>query len=321
MGQKTKIDWCDSSWNPVTGCRHDCTYCYARGIARRFGGKHTESGELHVLDQPMHRTEEMGDGLQRVGPINPYPFGFEPTLHRYALKKPQGWKKPRSIFVCSMADLFGEWVPDGWIEAVLQACRSAPQHRYIFLTKAPARLVRYSIQHPDNFRDSDNWLFGTTVNTPAGLIRKGLDLLDMRSSIVRLTRFLSIEPIWEAFAGKELRDLSHFDWIIVGAETGNRKGRVKPEKEWVNTIAEECAENGVPIFMKESLREIMGADFRQEYPWPTEQAKNCGICKWLSGDYTMVCCNGDSPRCADFVSATDSCEHWEKQEGPRKKID
>lgn len=327
MGQKTKIDWCDSSWNPVTGCRHDCAYCYARGIARRFGGKHTENGELHVLDLPMHRTEEMGDGMQRVGPINPYPFGFEPTLHRYALKKPQGWKKPRSIFVCSMADLFGEWVPDEWIDEVIRSTQKARQHRYLFLTKNPERydewLERFEESRIQGLDEIQNCWFGASASNNEQLERAN------RTRAM----WLSIEPIRERIETDEDQFMEfiqtpsgeverpRWSWVVIGAETGNSRDKVRPEKEWIDAIVEECDFYGTPVFMKESLREIMGADFRQEYPWATEQAKNCGLCKWLSDDYTMVCCNGDSPHRGDFVSGTDSCQHWEKQDGPRQEID
>lgn len=140
---KTKIDWCDSTWNPVTGCQHNCEYCYARGIASRFGGhwdknnlRHLgENGNIHVLEEPMckHTT-----GKNRDCPVHniqaPYPYGFDPTLHKYRLDDYRD-KKGRNIFVCSMADLFGEWVPDSWIYEVFEACDKAPQHNYLFLTK------------------------------------------------------------------------------------------------------------------------------------------------------------------------------------------
>lgn len=101
---KTKIDWSDSTWNPVTGCLHGCEYCYARGIANRFGKNlpdfsyfaNTNKG-LHILDNKIDNT--------------PYPFCFEPTFHAYRLDEYAN-KKGRNIFVCSMADLFGEWVPN-----------------------------------------------------------------------------------------------------------------------------------------------------------------------------------------------------------------
>lgn len=123
---ETKIDWAEMSWNPVTGCRHGCPYCYARRTAHRFDARledHAAVGGLHVLEERIKGT--------------PYPYGFEPTLHRYRLDQPERKKEGRTVFVCSMADLFGRWVPTAWIRDVLDACQRAPQHRYLFLTKTP----------------------------------------------------------------------------------------------------------------------------------------------------------------------------------------
>ena len=132
---KTKIDWCDSTWNPVTGCLHGCEYCYARSIAHRFsgGGENWTDDKTIVLDKKMYGEEEEK--------AIPYPYGFIPTFHRYRLNDYIG-KKGRNIFVCSMADLFGEWVPDSWIKEVFKACENAPQHNYLFLTKNPIRYAQ-----------------------------------------------------------------------------------------------------------------------------------------------------------------------------------
>ena len=109
---KTKIDWATMSWNPVTGCRHGCPYCYARRTATRFNAGLEDpaplAGGLHVLPEKIKAA--------------PYPYGFEPTLHRYRLGQPQNTKEPQTVFVCSMADLFGRWVPTSWILEVLDAC-------------------------------------------------------------------------------------------------------------------------------------------------------------------------------------------------------
>ena len=113
MGSKTKIDWADATWNPVTGCLHGCEYCYAQRIAERFGSNQMPIfTDYPVLDKPVRSVGFDGEKIQ------PYPFDFTPTFHRYKLDTPHHWKKPRTIFVCSMADLFGEWVPDEWIRAV-----------------------------------------------------------------------------------------------------------------------------------------------------------------------------------------------------------
>lgn len=125
MGRITRIDWCDATFNPITGCLHGCEYCYAKRIAERFGIKPFGNVEPTELLEPVVLNDK----------AEPYPLGFSPTFHRYRLDEPQHWKKPRTIFVCSMADLFGDWVPDEWIKAVFDACEKAPQHRYLFLTK------------------------------------------------------------------------------------------------------------------------------------------------------------------------------------------
>lgn len=145
MGYKTKIDWCDSSWNPVTGCNHGCKYCYARRIAERFStAMAMPDFELLVpVDEP-HPVYELSEPVRHDFHGNkrePYPYGFQPTFHRYKLDEPQHWKKPRTIFVCSMGDMFGNWVPDEWIKQLFEACEAAPQHRFLFLTKNPADIA------------------------------------------------------------------------------------------------------------------------------------------------------------------------------------
>jgi protein gp37 len=106
------INWTDATWNPVTGCRHDCPYCYARENYRRFNRS------------------------------------FEPAFHPEALREPIARHKPTKIFVGSTADVFGAWVPRDWIEQVLNVVRKAPQHTFQFLTKNPQRLAEF--RFPDN---------------------------------------------------------------------------------------------------------------------------------------------------------------------------
>lgn len=259
MGAKTKIDWADASWNPVTGCLHGCEYCYARRIAERFGSKQKpESIERSVLNVPMRCTDLYSymrmAGISR-GKTQPYPFDFSPTFHRYKLNEPQKWKKPRNIFVCSMADLFGDWVPDEWIAEVFRASEAAQQHRYLFLTKNPARLCKMA--SAGILPCHDNWWFGSTLdNKNAKRFQGG----------IKYHTFTSIEPLTEHMH-VGLGSFGSDEWVIVGAETGNRKDKIVPKREWVEEIVKVCKEYGTPVFMKESLRELMGADFRQEFPW------------------------------------------------------
>ena len=250
---KTKIEWCDSTWNPVTGCYHGCPYCYARNMINRFGkaeyGK--SAGEMDVLELYDPIKDENG---KRIA----YPTGFIPTLHRYRLRLNEYKdKSPRTIFVCSMADLFGDWVPDSWIEEVFAACKAAPQHRYLFLTKNPKRYLNYD-QHLD-LPDLKNMWYGTTVTDTNTMFFHS----DCHNT------FLSIEPIMDDFSpDNTLMNINMAQWIIVGAETGNRKDKVVPKKEWIENITEVCKSQGIPLFMKDSLMPIIGEEnMIREFPW------------------------------------------------------
>ena len=110
---RTRIDWCDYSWNPVTGCLHGCWYCYARKLFTRF-----------------HKP-------------------FTPLFYPERLKEPWELKKPSKIFVCSVADLFAPWMPTEWRDAVLQSIFECPvKHTFQLLTKNPERIP--PIHFPDN---------------------------------------------------------------------------------------------------------------------------------------------------------------------------
>ncbi len=249
---KTKIDWCDSTWNPVTGCLHGCEYCYARGIAKRFSTEdkcHSfydgqPMGKIHVLDNPAIVIE--------TGKISPYPFGFEPTLNRYRLND-YATKKGRNIFVCSMADLFGDWVPDSWIREVFDACWKAPQHNYLFLTKNPERYAESGVPGDKNF-----W-FGTSVCHKK-------DVEKCKYLPLGANKFISIEPILEDLEIIDSPAINYVDWFIIGAETGRRKNKVVPDRKWIEDIVNECRKNGKPVFMKSSLALIWGKPLIQEFP-------------------------------------------------------
>lgn len=279
MVSKTKIDWCDATFNPVTGCLHGCEHCYARRIAHRFDAKTWQEfcpawkspddcGDCHACNHDMLLP------LLKNGKVTPYPYGFQPTFHRYRLDEPQKWKKPKTIFVCSMADLFGDWVPDEWIKEVFDACEKAPQHRYIFLTKNPNRLMLMAaakyVEEGRKFKAEamaeikghtplprhDNWWFGSSLDNKNA----------RRFQWLGYHSFTSIEPLTE-FMDVGLGSFGSDEWVIIGAETGNRKEKVIQKKEWVDNIVKAAGITGMKVFMKESLRELMGDDFRQEFPW------------------------------------------------------
>ena len=242
---KTKIDWCDSTWNPVTGCLHGCEYCYARGIAHRFGFHASEPdiNERVLYECPVSAGKKV-----------PYPFDFQPTFHRYRLNDYIG-KKGRIIFVCSMGDLFGEQVPNSWIKEVFKACDKAPQHNYLFLTKNPERYFELA-EYYGELPEKNNFWYGSTVCTRNNQFFCGV--------MSRHHTFLSIEPILGDFG--DLRGFKLPEWIIIGAETGNRKNKVIPRREWIENIVNQCRKRDIPVFMKSSLADIWGEPLIQEFP-------------------------------------------------------
>lgn len=242
---KTKIDWCDSTWNPVTGCLHGCEYCYARGIAHRFGFHASEPdiNERVLFECPVSAGKKV-----------PYPFDFQPTFHKYRLKDYIG-KQGRNIFVCSMADLFEDWVPDSWIKEVFKACEKAPQHNYLFLTKNPGRYIE--LENDRGLPWADNFWFGSSVTK----------LSDRYTWFTekKFHWFLSIEPILEGLGPLD-EDAPKPEWVIIGAETGRRKNKVVPKRKWIEDIVNECQKENVPVFMKSSLADIWGEPLMQELP-------------------------------------------------------
>lgn len=243
--KKTKIEWCDSTWNPVTGCFNGCKYCYARRIATRFG--RTEQKELHYLERRFC-DEETGKNLA-------YPFGFDPTMHEYRLGDPKNWNDPKNIFVCSMADLFGPWIPKGWIKEVFDACKDAPQHNYLFLTKFPDRYTE--LANAGELPRESNFWYGSTITSMKEKLWDGS---------IYFNTFASIEPLLEPL-DVGIGSFGSTDWLIIGAETGYRSNKVVPEKEWVDKICKAAALTQIPVFMKDSMLPIVGRkNWRTEFP-------------------------------------------------------
>lgn len=254
---KSKIEWTDSSFNPVSGCYHDCPYCYARRTANRFKGcdaapDGTAPSDIVILHERMPVTSK--DGVTRNAA---YPYGFTPTLHEYRLDDPKTKGFGETVFVCSMADLFGEWVPDEWIEKVFDACKAAPGHRYLFLTKNPRRY--YDLGMAGKLPNDECFWYGTTLERP--------DQEAFWSNCHHT--FVSVEPILEPF-GKQLWDggiVEKTEWAIFGAETGNRKGKVTPKREWIEDFVNDMRGRNKAVFMKDSMKEIWGDPLITEFPW------------------------------------------------------
>lgn len=269
----TRIDWCDSTWNPVTGCKGGCDYCYARSIANRFGGwttggvKTTQNffSDPPVLDSPLLLERKSGKVVKA-----PYPFAFTPTFHRYRLEEPLKKRKGQNIFVGSMADLFGRWVPTKWIVEVLDICREAHQHNYLFLTKFPERYVE--LDHLALLPHEENFWYGATI-TNAKQMKRAADSIGQLRQEVR--SFFSMEPLMEDVARSEAWEMAYngayANWIIIGAMTGPGSESQQPCREWVERIVDDVKNElspfyPIPVFMKGNLRKVWGRDLIQEFP-------------------------------------------------------
>lgn len=268
---RSKIEWCDHTWNPITGCRNNCCYCYARTMTARFSGdirlnkmakqdyymvSAADNGpDVYVLDKAM---------LNETGKPLVYPFGFEPTFHRYRMNVPDKLKMGNNIFVGAMSDIFGSCVPSDWIKEILDICVTNHIHNYLFLTKNPARYMEYGV--PAGF---DNIWYGTTVT-------KGEELVRCTFLPEGCKTFVSLEPL---LGDLSLMDnygmLQRVNWIIIGAETGRRKDKVVPEQDWIRRIVIIADANNIPVFMKDSLIPIIGKEgMRRDFP---EQLKRSAL--------------------------------------------
>lgn len=270
MMNKSGIGWCDFSWNPITGCKNQCVFCYGQNQARRLCGtirinlsspqiqKGPKEG-LYLLPAPFHND---------AGKVIAYPVGFSPTLHSYRLPMVSEKKKPANIYVCSMGELFGEWIPTEWIDAVFDACRAAPWHNYMFLTKAPARYTE--LAKVNRLMKQDNCWYGSYLIEGAAAFH-----------LEGYHTFVYIDLTDPLLTDIHLPDV---EWIIIGCDTPLRKESQLPDRTVIENIIQ--SKGPRPLFMKSSmyLQEIWGAPLIQEFPSllqhkPDKPIPHCNRCK------------------------------------------
>ncbi len=212
MGLDSKIEWTESTWNPVTGCTKisaGCKNCYAERMAKR---------------------------LQAMGQYN-YRNGFKPTCHQHVLDLPLQWTKPQMIFVNSMSDLFHENIPQEFILKIFDTMNWASQHTFQVLTKRALRLESLSCL----LNWSKNIWMGVTVENSD--YKERIECLRKTGAFVK---FLSLEPLLEDIG---TLNLAGIDWVIVGGESGPGARPIKAS--WVRSIKEQCMEQNVSFFFKQ----------------------------------------------------------------------
>jgi protein gp37 len=246
---KTDIEWCDYSWNVVTGCTKisdGCKHCYAERMAKRLAGR----------------------GYFKEDP-------FQITWHDDRIEQPLKWKKPKRIFVCSMGDLFHKDVPSDWIYDVLDVTKYAYWHTFLILTKRPSRMLSFIketfySQLLKNSTELQNVWLGVSVENQAAADERIPLLLQTPAA----ARFVSCEPLLEKidlsknFRGDKSNEQSiegTIRLVICGGETGPGARYMNPD--WARSLRDQC-KDVVPFFMKQmSKREPIPEDLMvREFP-------------------------------------------------------
>jgi protein gp37 len=212
MATKSTIEWTESTWNPVTGCKKispGCKNCYAERLSKR----------LKAMGQPNYKN------------------GFKLTLQPQMLELPLKWKKPQTIFVNSMSDLFHIDVPLTYIQRVFDVMNRAHWHRFQVLTKRADRLEEVSSQ----LNWSSNIWMGVSVES-----QKYVGRIDNLRNSGAKVKFLSLEPL---LGQLKILNLKNIDWAIVGGESGY--GARPMDIDWVLDIRRQCEESDVPFFFKQ----------------------------------------------------------------------
>ena len=210
--RNSKIEWTESTWNPVTGCSKvspGCKHCYAERMALR----------LQAMGQPNYRD------------------GFKVSTHEHVLEFPLSWKKPSVIFVNSMSDLFHEDVPLDFISRVFEVMNAANWHQFQVLTKRAERMKELA----SDLCWSENIWMGVSVENGDYVSR-----VDALRSVPASIRFISFEPLIGPFGAV---DLSMINWAIVGGESGPNARPM--DKTWVQEIQQQCRDYQVPFFFKQ----------------------------------------------------------------------
>jgi protein gp37 len=256
MGDRSKIEWCDASWNCIRGCSRvsrGCEHCYAERQALRGAySERTTAAGTSTGPGPYNGLVVMKDaGPQWTGEVR-----FIPEL----LEQPLRWRRPRKIFVNSMSDLFHEKVQDNQIAAIFRVMTEAKRHTFQILTKRASRMCEY-------FKEPRPWTRYPLPNVWLGVSVEDQKTADERIPLLLQTpaavRWVSYEPalgpvdfsawpkrVWLRVVGDDgAADRGRIDWLVAGGESGPGARPVHPQ--WIRAARDQCMEAGVPFFFKQ----------------------------------------------------------------------
>lgn len=233
MGSQSKIEWTESTWNPIAGCTKcspGCDNCYAERMMYR----HVCMGAARHEKNP-DGDESAWEGYSNV--MDEDTHGWNGKIHLFTerLEIPLHWCKERRIFVGSMSDLFHPKVPFEFIKSVLGIIALCPQHTFLLLTKRIERAAELSGAYPDNAH------LGVSISTPDELWK-----LDELRKILAAVRFVSFEPLLADLGKLNLKGIGQ---VIIGCESGPKRRECK--LEWVKSIVDQGKADNVPVFVKQ----------------------------------------------------------------------
>jgi len=234
MARNSTIEWTQVTWNPIVGCSkvsEGCRHCYAETMSRRLAGM--ARADLAAGRDPGRKVHYMNVIDARTGDWN-----RSIALVEGALGDPHRWRRPCTVFVNSMSDLFHADVPLDYIQRVFAVMNECPRHTFQILTKRPEIAAQYA-----SLLDwTPNIWIGTSVEN-ALVTHRIHDLVKIKLASVR---FLSLEPLLGPLRRLPLKNI---DWVIVGGESGAGARPMNPE--WVRDIRDQCLARGVPFFFKQ----------------------------------------------------------------------
>jgi protein gp37 len=211
---RSAIEWTEATWNPVTGCSKvspGCAHCYAETLSHRF-----------------HWSERAWTVANAEANV---------ILHPERLDQPLRWRRPRTVFVNSMSDLFHELVPLEFIRQVFDVMQEADHHVFQILTKRHERLVALAEELP---WPANVWM-GVSIEN-----RRWAERADRLRLVPAAVRFISAEPLLGPLDGLNLDGI---DWLIAGGESGRRHRPITAE--WVRALRDQCQNEGVAFFFKQ----------------------------------------------------------------------
>lgn len=224
--QNTKIEWTDRTWNPVTGCKRGCFYCYVKRLRN---------------------------------------YSMDPAIHPERLERPLKVKKPQMIFTCSTADLFGNWVPTTWILQVLDIIRQCPQHIFQLLTKNPGRMRDFQFP-PNCWLGITETGTKVNWTAPGFKPQSDYLIDDWGWFDTPNLKFISFEPLLKPIYQQIPPGVGWIIIGAMTGKGGRVVKEYRPLVAWIEDLLNKADYRRIPVFMKDNLAGIWPEELRQEWP-------------------------------------------------------